>query len=48
MKILHCLVWTLLVFGAGYGCYVAKLCFKETISILNEERSNSNEQNKSN
>ena len=39
MKILHCLVWTLLVFGAVYGCYVAKLCLKETKEILNEERS---------
>ena len=44
MKILHCLVWVLLVFGAVYGCYVAKLCFKETKAILKEERSN-NEQN---
>ena len=39
MKILHCLIWALLVFGAVYGCYVAKLCLKETITILKEERS---------
>ena len=48
MKILHCLVWALLVFGAGYGCYVAKLCLKETMEILNEERNSANEQNKFN
>ena len=46
MKILHCLVWALLVFGAVYSCYVAKLCIKETMAILNEERSNTDEQNK--
>ena len=39
MRVLHCLVWTLLVFGAVYGCYVARLCLKETITILNEEKS---------
>lgn len=37
MKILHCLIWTLLVFGAVYGFYVAKLCFKETMEILKEK-----------
>ena len=45
MRVLHCLVWTLLVFGAVYGCYVAKLCLKETMAILKEERSNTNGQN---
>lgn len=43
MRILHCFVWTLLVFGAVYGCYVAKLCLKETMEILKEERSIEND-----
>ena len=37
MKILHCLLWALLVFGAVYGCYVVKLCLKETMEILKEK-----------
>lgn len=37
MRVLHCFVWALLVFGVAYGCYVAKLCLKETRKILNEE-----------